>query len=123
MALDFSLFSERARRSGCRETNTFGGGPALRFENSGTAPAQDWVYLPGAMLDAYSFTVRAWVRGENGSSHGCTLGDEFLPVSDSVDPAGFSDGQRAHTGILFSTGTFDSRRDVGLTVAHLAPRG
>ena len=67
--------------------------------------------------------MRVWARCENGSSHGCTLGDEFLPVSDSVDPAGFSDGQRAHTGILFSTGTFDTRHDVGLTVAHLAPRG
>ena len=57
MVMDFSLSSARAKRSGCVDTNDFGGKPALRFDNPGIGPAQDWVYLPGAMIDAYSFTV------------------------------------------------------------------
>lgn len=123
MALDFSLSSARAKRSGCTDTNGFGGKAALRFDNPGKGPARDWIYLPGAMLDAYSFTVRIWVRGENGGCHDYCVSGETLPLSDSVDPSGFSDFQSAHTGILFSTGTFNSRHDIGLTVAHLAPRG
>ena len=123
MVMDFSLSSARAKRSGCVDTNGFGGKPALRFNNSGIGPAQDWVYLPGAMIDAYSFTVRIWVRGENGGCHDYCTGSECLPIADSVDPAAFNDLQNAHTSILFSTGTFNSRRDVGLTVAHLAPHG
>ena len=123
MIMDFSLSSARAKRSGCVDTNSFGGKPALRFDNPGNGPARDWVYLPGAMIDAYSFTVRIWVRGENGGCHDYGTGSENLPIADSVDPAVFNDLQSAHTSILFSTGTFNSRRDVGLTVAHLAPHG
>lgn len=122
MDRDFGLFSARAKRSGCEETLSFGGERALKFDNAGVSPAQDCVYLPGLMGDAYSFTLRIWVKAQNGACHNAWSGGELLPLAESTDPAQYTPAQREHSSVLLSTTAFEGRRNVGLTIAHLQPR-
>ena len=122
MEQDFSLFSARAQRHGCQETTSFGGQRTLMFHNAHVSPAEDYVFLPGALPDAYSFTLRIWVKAQNGACHNAWTGGELLPLADSTDPAQYTPVQREHSSVLLSTTAFADRHNIGLTIAHLQPR-
>lgn len=114
--------TKNVRRSGCADGAGFGGEQALRLENSSVGSARDFLSFPDIRLGKDSFTLRLWVKAERGACHGWCCGDDFLPVADTTDPELYTPVQQAHGSILLSNTVFESRKSVGLTVAHLQPR-